>query len=188
MCLRAGIGQGLLSTYLSRPNTIVIAGVRDPSHPTARAILSLPKGHSSALIIVKIDSTLSTDSTTAIETLQSKYNIASLDIVIANAAISLPKAYGPVASVKIDDVKEHVDVNAFGPLRLFQTTLPLLKKAAHGPGKFITVSSTAGSIGAMESHPFTVAAYGASKAMLNCLNRKIHCEHEELIAFAVDPG
>ena len=150
MCLRAGIGQGLLSSYLSRPNKIVIAGVRDPSQPMAKALSSLPKGQSSTLIIVNIDSTSSTDTITAIEILQSKYNIASLDIVIANAGISLPKAFGPVASIKIDDVKEHVDVNALGPLHLFRATLPLLKEAAHGPRNSITVSSPAGSIGAIE--------------------------------------
>ena len=122
------------------------------------------------------------------EVLQTKHNITTLDNVIAKAGISDWKAFGPIASVKIDDVKEHVDVNAIESLLLFQATLPLLRKVTYGPGKFVTVSSPIGSIGAMEQRPYPMAAYGASKAMVNYLTRKIHFEREELIAFAVDPG
>lgn len=185
---QTGIGKGLVATYLTRPNTTVIGGVRDPSSPTAKALDSLPKGQSSALILVKIESTSMTDAATAIQTLKSQHGITYLDSVLANAGISLPKAFGPIANVKITDVKEHIDVNAIGPLLLFQATLPLLEKAVHGPGKFITVSSPIGSIGGMEQRPFPMSAYGASKAMLNWVTRKIHFEHEDLIAFPVDPG
>ena len=183
-----GIGQGLLADYLSRPNTTAIAGVRDPSHPSVQALSKLPKGPSSTLIIVKIDSASPSDAADAVQTLQTKHKITSLDTVIANAGISYPKAFGPVANVKVEDVKEHLDVNTIGPLVLFQATQPLLKKAVHGPGKFVTVSSPIGSIGGMEQRPFPMSAYGASKAALNYLTRKIHFEHEDLIAFAVDPG
>ena len=186
--LRLGIGQGLVAAYLSRPNTTVIAGVRDPSHPTAKALSDLPKGASSSLITVKIDSASPTDAAAAIESLQNKYHIFSLDTVIANAGISATKAFGPVANMKVDDVKEHVNVNAIGPLLLFQATLPLLRKAVHGLGKFVFVSSPIGSIGAMEQRLYPMPAYGASKAMANYLTRKVHFEHEDLVAFAIDPG
>ena len=137
---------------------------------------------------MKIDSLEPSDAKAAVQTLQNKHRITSLDVIIANAGISSPKAFSPVASVKIEDVKEHVDVNTIGPLALFQATLPLLEKATHGPGKFVTVSSPIGSIGGMEQRPFPMSAYGASKAALNYLTRKIHFEHENLIAFAIDPG
>ena len=183
-----GIGQGLLASYLSRPNTIVIAGLRDSSHPTAKALNDLPRDASSKLITVTLDSLTTSDPTTAVQILQEKHHISYLDTVIANAGISKPQGYGPIAGVNFEDVKEHIDVNAIGPLLLFQATLPLLQKAAHGPGKFITVSSPIGSIGAMEQRPFPMSAYGASKATLNWITRKIHFEHPDLISFATDPG
>lgn len=40
----------------------------------------------------------------------------------------------------------------------------------------------------MEQRPAPFGAYGASKAMAHYLVRKIHSEHENLTAFAADPG
>ena len=89
-------------------------------------------------------------------------------------------------------MKEHIEVNALGALALFQATLPLLQntRTARGSGmaKFVTVSSPIGSIGGMEQRPFPMSAYGASKAALNWMTRKMHFEHEGLIVFALDPG
>ncbi|KAM0803849.1 hypothetical protein BDR22DRAFT_960464 [Usnea florida] len=118
-----------LITGANRVFTTVIAGVRDPSLPSVKDLDTLPKGSSSNLIIVKIDSISETDAAAAVETFQSEHSISSIDTVIANAGIAKTQAYGLVAGVKIHDVKEHVDVNAIGPLVLFQATLPLLQKA-----------------------------------------------------------
>lgn len=83
----------------------------------------------------------------------------------------------------------HVDVNAIEPLVLFQATLPLLRKAAHGSSEFVTVSSAGGLVLAVWSSGLSpVAAYGASKAVVNYLTRKNHFEHEDLIAYAMDLG
>lgn len=88
--------------------------------------------------------------------------------------------------MKTSDLIEHVDVNAAGVVRLFQATLPLLQKAKKPI--FMVVSSGAGTIAGMEHVPFTVSSYGASKAAVNFLIRRIHFEQPELIAFAVHPG
>lgn len=81
---------------------------------------------------------------------------------------------------------EHVDVNAAGVVRLFQATLPLLQKAKRPV--FIVVSSVAGSIADMERVTFPISSYGASKATVNYLVRRMHFEQPELVAFAVHPG
>lgn len=83
-------------------------------------------------------------------------------------------------------MKAHFAVNTVGPVVLFQAVLPLLK-AAMAP-KFVTVGSSAGSIGGMEQRPFPNAAYAPSKAAVHYLTKKIHVEHPELIALPVDPG
>ena len=140
------------------------------------------------MIIVKIDSLSTTDATAVISDLQAKHGVSHLDVVIANAGICKPQGFGPAADLKLSDMKEHIDTNAIAPFLLFQATLPLLKKATHGPGKFAGISSPIASIGGMEQRPYPMTAYGASKAMLNFLVRKIHFENEDIISFAVDPG
>ena len=81
---------------------------------------------------------------------------------------------------------DHVNVNAAGVVRLFQATLPLMQKSSKPI--FMVNSSVAGTISGMEHVPFTIGSYGASKAAVNYLTRRIHFENEDIIAFAVHPG
>ena len=91
-----------------------------------------------------------------------------------------------MATVNLDDLQEHIQVNVYGPLTLFQATLPLLERSANP--KFAAVGSPLGSIGGMESRPFPSASYGISKAALHWIVRKIHQEHSNITAFVLDPG
>lgn len=75
-----GIGPGILSTILGRPDSICIAAVRDPSTSTA-ALSSLSTAPGSKLIIVKIDSCVVTDTKDAVEELQDKHKIKQVDVV-----------------------------------------------------------------------------------------------------------
>ncbi|KUJ14229.1 NAD(P)-binding protein [Mollisia scopiformis] len=175
-----GLGLGLLKAYLSRPNTTVIAAVRNPT--SASSLNTLPKGEGSTLIIVKIDSASHTDALAAVKELTTVHNINTLDVVIANAGIS--NTLAPVAIVPLSEIEEHFNVNAIGPFLLFQACFPLLKKGS----KFIGMSSALATISGMEMRPFPMTAYGVSKAALNYFVRKIHFENEELISFALDPG
>ncbi|MCJ1367578.1 hypothetical protein MMC16_006712 [Acarospora aff. strigata] len=182
--LITGIGKGLVSTYLGRPNSIVVAGVRDPSSSAAKELSSLPAGHGSSVIVVKIDSGSESDAAAAVQELKSTHHITKLDTVIANAGIST--SYAPIADVPPAVLQEHVTVNAVGPLVLFQAVLPLLQ--ASSQPKFVLVGSPLGSIAGMEQAPAPMTAYGASKAMAHYLVRKMHNEHPNLIAFVLDPG
>lgn len=180
-----GIGLNLLTTYVSRPNTTVIAGVRDPSAFLLKALTAVHRDPSSTLIIVKIDNNSATDAKAAAEFLQSEHNISKLDTVIANAAVQ-NNVFDKLADVDPAHVQEHISVNAIGSLVLFQAVLPLLQKASQP--KFVLLGSPMGSIGGMENRPFSMSAYGVSKAAAHYLVRKIHFENEGLIAFAIDPG
>ena len=88
--------------------------------------------------------------------------------------------------MKPSDLMEHFDVNTAGVVRIFQATLPLLQKSSKP--LFVVNSSVAGTISGMEHMPFTVSSYGASKAAVNFLTRRIHFENEDIIAVAVHPG
>ena len=175
----------MLVTYLARPNNTVIAAVRDPSHATVKALDDLPKGSGSSLIIVKLDSSVPIDAAEAIKTIESKYQIKTLDVVIANAGIS-EDGFAQIGKLPIDVLDKHVKINAYAPLVLYQAALPLLENSRNP--KFVALGSPLGSIGGMEQCPFPMGGYGASKAILHYLMRKIHFENEKVTIFPLDPG
>lgn len=179
-----GIGRGLAETFLARPNTTVIAAVRDPASASSQSLQSLPKGNSSHLITVKVDSKSSTDPTTVVEALQKENGIDHLDVVIANAGIS--QDFSPVHGVSIPVLQEHIEVNAYGPIYLYQAVYALLKKSKKPT--FVGLGSPIGSIGGMEQRPYSCAGYGPSKAILHWITRKIHFENEDFVSFVADPG
>ena len=137
------------------------------------------------MIIVKISSTSETDAAEAVKELETAHNIKALDIVIANAGIA--KVYPRVEDAQTRDLLEHYHVNVIGNIILFRAVLPLLQKSKKTP-KFITMGSTAGTIGAQEHIPVPNAVYGPSKAALHWITRKIHIENENIVAFPIHPG
>lgn len=69
-------------------------------------------------------------------------------------------------------------VNVNGTLVLFQAVYSLL--AENAGSKFVAISSGAGSLAVGAALPMKFFAYGASKAGVNYLVRRIHFEHPEL--------
>ena len=65
-----------------------------------------------------------------------------------------------------------------GPLVLFQTTYSLLKESKDP--KFVTISTGLGSIERGAAVSARVCAYGASKAALNWVTRKLHHDFPDL--------
>lgn len=179
-----GLGLDLLKRYLSRPDHVVIATVRDPKAPAAQALYDLPKGKGSSLIVVKIDSTRREDANDAVKELRSNHGIDHVDLVIANAGMALVLPY--LKDLKIDDIAEHMEVNVYGVVRLFQAVLPLLD-AAKAP-KWVSMGSSAGSFNDMFVMPHPNSAYGASKIVLHFHTLKMHCEHPNVTALVVHPG
>ncbi|CZR58901.1 related to aflatoxin biosynthesis ketoreductase nor-1 [Phialocephala subalpina] len=155
-----GLGLGLVKHYLALPNQVVVAGFRNPAHLTCKELSTLPKDATSSIVIVQIESGSKSSAIAAVDTLQTKYGIDRLDVIIANAGIAT--AWPTVADASVEDMLEHYRVNVIGPVVLFQATLPLLSKAANG--KFAVMSSS-------RRHP-----------------RKIYFENEKLVVLATDPG
>lgn len=139
----------------------------------------------SNLILVNIDSRSETDAVNAVEMLKGKHGIVKLDMVISNSGIA--KHIGVALDTPGRELRDHFDVNTVSHLFLFQATWPLLMAATLEP-KFIVLSSSVGSISAMEREPVPMLAYGCSKAATNYLVRKLHFEHEKLVCFAIHPG
>jgi norsolorinic acid ketoreductase len=178
-----GIGKGLLSTYIARPNTTVIAAVRDVAKST-KDLSSVVVGKDSKLIIVKIDSTIDIDPAAAVKELETKHSITKVDVLISNAG--LMGLIAPTLQTPAQVVRDQFEVNTIGPLNLIQAFFPLLERS-NAP-KFLVLTSSIGSIGEMESLPVPFFGYGLSKAAANYLVRKLHFENPKLTSMAFNPG
>ena len=178
-----GLGKGFVAALLQRPDTTVIAAVRDTASAPER-LSNLAAGSGSKLIVVKIDSESDTDAQTAVQTLEAGHAINHIDVVIANAAAAAPGA--KVSDISINDIRQNFQVNAFAPLLLFQATWPLLQRSKSP--KFIGISTCVATIGKMQDWAWPIASYGSSKAAMNYLVRKMHFENDELVTCVVHPG
>ncbi|KAJ5939636.1 hypothetical protein N7466_002770 [Penicillium verhagenii] len=164
-----GIGRGILEIYLKKPNHTVIAATRDPGHPTSQSLAHLPTAEGTRLHVIKIDATSSTDPQDAAQELATK-GITCVDILIANAGICL--LWPRVSDVKVEDIKQHVDVNIYGFIHLYQAFRGLLKES-RDPNNFL---------------PMRNAAYAPTKLVQHWYTKAISVEDEWLNAFPIDPG
>lgn len=110
-----GIGHGLLTRALALPNHTIIAAVRNPEHETVKALSALPVADGSKLVVVKLDISIWQDAFDAVKALEAK-GIDHLDGVIANAV--LYKDMPTLADVKLDDLRTHMETNAFSVVSL----------------------------------------------------------------------
>jgi norsolorinic acid ketoreductase len=161
----------------------VIAGIRDPK-TSGKALEALPLAAGTKLIVVKIDSSSTTDAKAAIHILKVEHGIQKLDVVIGNAGLG--QVWENVLSTTVESLREYTEVNTIGPLVLFQAIYPLL--AAAPRPKFFVMATSVSSFGLMEHFPIPSAAYGASKAGVNYIARKIHFEHQNVISVCLYPG
>lgn len=102
---------------------------------------------------------------TSIASLKSRVaeEFGCLDVLINNAAI-LYDTWQKPSDVNLETVKEAFETNVYGPWRLCQAFLPLLRKSAHP--RIVNVSS---GVGALHSMGSGTPAYSMSKAALNAL-------------------
>ncbi|KAJ6102954.1 hypothetical protein N7486_005381 [Penicillium sp. IBT 16267x] len=182
-----GIGKGILEVYLQKPNHIVIATTRDPGHPTSQALTDLRKADGTELYVVKIDATSATDPTDAVKELASK-GISHIDTLIANAGICA--LWPRVSEVKVKDIQNHVDVNIYGFVYLYQAFRALLKESKEP--KWVTIGSSSGclTVRKFDSNfiPMRNAAYAPTKVVQHWYTKAISVEDEWLNAFPIDPG
>lgn len=170
--------------YLGRPDTTVIAGVRDTTSAKVKELDLLQKGERSRIIIVELVADDPHSAEKAATEIRTQHQIDHLDIAVANAGIC--DHWGPIVEAAEHDVTSHFEVNTLGPLRLFKAMAPMLQKARDP--KFIYISTLLASIGGIGKMFTLTGPYGMSKAAGNYLVRKIHAEDERLITLAVDPG
>ncbi|CAI7621772.1 unnamed protein product [Penicillium viridicatum] len=177
-----GLGFGLVKSFVANPNYVVVAAVRDPTHPTVKELSELPTSEGSSIIVVKYDAGIEQSAFDAVKEAADK-GVDHIDYVVANAGIA--KEYPLVKDVKRADILEHIEVNVLSVVSLYQATRPLLEKSITKP-VYAIMGSGAGALG--RQPPVPSAAYGASKSILPWYGVRINAEDEWLNTFVLDPG
>ncbi|KAL1683365.1 hypothetical protein EV122DRAFT_201865 [Schizophyllum commune] len=175
-----GIGLAMVAQLASRPDVVVFAGARDPARATN--LQALAKSHPGRFHVLRLTSPDKANNIAAAEEI--KRVAGRLDVVIANAGIG--DAFESALELRTEDMVRHFEVNTNGALVLFQATYPLLKGSK--TPKFVTVSSGLGSIALAGQMPVLMYPYGASKAALNWVTRKLHHDFPDFVIFPISPG
>ena len=108
-------------------------------------------------------------------------DVGRLDALVNNAGV-----YGdPVGAAEYDLERAHevLEVNTFGPWRMIEAFLPLLRKSSQP--RIVNVSSGAGQLSDMNGGR---AAYRVSKAGLNALTRTLASDERWLKVNTMCPG
>lgn len=163
-------------------------GSRDEARGTDAVMKLRQKNLDVELLIIDVSSDEST--TNAFSELSK--SIEKLDVLVNNAGINLDPT-APPSLVKMQDMKTIYEVNVFGPVRVTQTFLPLLKAAKDA--NVVMISSGLGSLALVNnsSSIYSTAnllAYNSSKTALNAIMVSFA---KELIKYgikvnAVEPG
>ena len=106
---------------------------------------------------------------------------AQLDVLVNNAGV-----YGAPAGAgdyDLDEAHRLFETNVFGPWRLVQAALPLLRRSA--APRIVNVSSGSGQLAEMGTG---YAAYRLSKTALNALTRTLAAEEPQIKVNSVCPG
>lgn len=93
-----------------------------------------------------------------------------VDVLVNNAGVSLDRDVRGL-HVDLDIVRETMEVNVYGPLRLCQAIIPLMR--GRNFGRVVNLSSELGSLSEMDAGRL---AYRMSKAALNAMTRVLAAE------------
>ena len=115
---------------------------------------------------------------------QIEKQFGQLDILVNNAAI-LYDTWQNAINADLDVVYQALMTNLFGPWRLSQVCIPIMKRNKYG--RIVNVSSGAGSLHYMTAG---TPAYSVSKAALNAFTRILAAELHgtSILVNSIDPG
>jgi NAD(P)-dependent dehydrogenase (short-subunit alcohol dehydrogenase family) len=159
----------------------IALGSRDPV-AGSRALSELGAAISDGGIAVPLDVTDDRSVRDAVALVQSQ---GRLDVLVNNAGVYLDESESGV-TVPIEVVRETLDTNLMGALRLCQAVIPGMRERRYG--RIVNVSSGYGAFDAMDSGG--VLAYKLSKLGLNAMTRILAAElnGSGVLVNAMDPG
>jgi NAD(P)-dependent dehydrogenase (short-subunit alcohol dehydrogenase family) len=151
-----GLGLSLTKTYL-KSNFLVFAGYDEKNDNLTK----LKEDNEKNLYLIQMNVTSLDMIKKAISSIKARTKF--IDILINNAGIYIENNNDKLEDLDFEGFHYTMDVNAFGPLKVTQALLPLLKKG--NTKMIINISSEAGSID--NCHRDREFIYCMSKAALN---------------------
>jgi NAD(P)-dependent dehydrogenase (short-subunit alcohol dehydrogenase family) len=189
--LITGANKGIgfeIARQLGERDFAVWLGCRDQDRGEAAAASLREEGIEANCLVLDVTDASSVGS--AADRLQEQ--IGALDALVNNAGMNFGRP-PPPSRESVDEMRAIFDVNVFGPVRVTQAFIPLLRKSA--AGRIVMISSGLGSIAAtldMTSENWNMgsAGYCASKAALNMFTVKFAKElaADGIKVNAADPG
>ena len=171
-----GIGREIVRQLAADHDFEVLAGARDPDRAD-------PPDHE-AITYVQLDVADQASVDRLAERVGS--DPGRLDVLVNNAGVGGRTGYGArLADADLEDIKEVLETNLFGALRLTKAMLSLLEQSRHP--RVVNVSSGAGQLDEMNGG---VHGYRLSKVGLNALTRILADEEAEsrLLVNSMCPG
>ena len=127
-----GIGMGI-ATKLDRLGWTVFAGVNKTA-PT-----ELVENTSDRLTVLRVNVADDEQVKQAAETVSQAVGDRGLKLLINNAAVA-DAAQGPIETIDMEKFRFQMEVNFWGPLRVIQAFMPLLRK--YGRARIVNVTSS----------------------------------------------
>ena len=186
--LVTGAGRGLgreVCRQLATAGFAVVVGTRDP----AVGLALIEELDGDRHVAARLDVTDPTTIQDAADLVRSK--AGRLDVLVNNAAAFVDWSE-TVATADLEVSRRVLETNLYGPWRMVQAFLPLLRRSPHP--RVVNVASGAGSHDdvafGLSAPGGTAATYGISKAALIALTSKLAAElaGEAVIVNAVCPG
>jgi NAD(P)-dependent dehydrogenase (short-subunit alcohol dehydrogenase family) len=167
---------------LARSGFTVLLTARDPSNGNT-AVNKLVNDEGLDVIFYLLDVTNKDHIKNVSRQVEQQYG--SLSVLINNAAI-LYDTWQHAIDVDLKVVNQAIDTNVYGPWRLCQAFIPIMKRNGHG--RIVNVSSLGGSLHYMQEGG--TPAYSISKAALNVLTRRLAAELQGtgILVNSIDPG
>lgn len=177
----ASHGVGLeVCRQLAALGYIVLLGSRDLRRAELAAKELDPEGERIVPAHVEVDNSVNIEHFTA--WLREHYG--RVDAIVNNASTE-PDLWSIAGTTDLSPVAEALDVNLFGPWRVTQALLPLLRSSPRP--RIVNVSGESGSIALMHGGR---PAFSVSKAALNAMTRTLAGElyRDGILVNAVSPG
>ncbi|MER5379548.1 SDR family NAD(P)-dependent oxidoreductase [Streptomyces sp. NPDC002688] len=168
-----GIGHEVARLLAAAGHTVYLTARSAEAAADAAGAIGLPDVRP-----LRLDVTSEADIATAAR------DIDALDVLINNAAITYD-TWQRATTADLDVVRRAAETNLYGPWRLTQALLPLLRASEHP--RVVNVSSETASLAGMGGG---TPAYSASKVALNALTRMFAAElrSDGILVNAVCPG
>ncbi|MFG1771127.1 SDR family NAD(P)-dependent oxidoreductase [Nocardia salmonicida] len=179
-----GLGQETVRRLASQ-GWQVFLGARD----TARGERAAAEFAAAGLDVRFVSLDVTSDDSVAAAAATVRATAGRLDVLINNAAIggprTAPSETGP------DELREVFEANVFGPIRVTNAFVPLLRLSAHP--RIVMVSSSVGTIAMITDPKWSgllppALGYPSTKAALNMITVMYASELTEMKVNAIDPG